>query len=314
MFASMKYQEWQRKANRFIAMVGCSVEVFDKLLPYFEQAHDEYLSKYHLTGKRRSGYRRYVMYKNAPLPCVSERLAFILSYIKLNPLQEQHADLFGIEQKQCYEFVHGFRIILDKALELVGCMPAQTNKELQSRLSEFEKDEKILFHDGTEREIPRPQDETQQKEKYSGKKKKHTLKNAVIISASCMVLFVSQAFCGNVHDKTIADTAYEIPAGFTLFQDSGYQGYAPFGVQIIQPKKKPKGKKLTKEEKERNREISVDRVRVEHAIGSVKRAKIVKDQCRLRKDNFVNHIFASCAALHNLRLLTNPFNYENKLT
>jgi hypothetical protein len=193
-------------------------------------------------------------------------------------------------------------------------MPAQTNKELQIRLSEFGKDEKILLHDGTEREIPRPQDEDQQKEKYSGKKKKHTVKNALIISATCTVLFVSQTFNGRIHDKTIADTAYSIPAGFTLLQDSGYQGYAPFGVKIIQPQKKPKGKELTEEEKERNRKISSDRVRIEHTIGSVKRARIVKDECRLRKDNFVNKIFASCAALHNFRLETNNFNYENKLT
>jgi hypothetical protein len=68
------------------------------------------------------------------------------------------------------------------------------------------------------------------------------------------------------------------------------------------------------EEKERNREISMNRVRIEHAIGSVKRARIVKDECRLRKDGFINKIFASCVALHNFRLLTNPFCYENKLT
>jgi len=314
MFAPMKYQEWQSKQNRFIAMTGCSVEVFDKLLPYFEEAHNEYLSKYHLTGKRRSGYRRYVMYKNSPLPCMEERLAFILSYIKLNPLQEHHADLFGIEQKQCYEFVHGFRVILDKALEYAGCMPAQTDKELQMRLLELIKYEQVLLHDGTEREIPRPQDDKEQKEKYSGKKKKHTVKNALIISTACAILFASQTFSGRIHDKTIADTSYSIPAGFTLFQDSGYQGYAPLGVQVIQPKKKPKGKNLTMEEKERNREISMNRVRIEHAIGSVKRARIVKDECRLRKDGFINKIFASCVALHNFRLLTNPFCYENKLT
>jgi hypothetical protein len=103
-----------------------------------------------------------------------------------------------------------------------------------------------------------------------------------------MILFVSQTFSGHIHDKTIADTAYSIPAGFTLLQDSGYQGYAPLGVKIIQPQKKPKGKELSKEQKARNREISIDRVRIEHAIGSVKRARIVKDECRLRKDKFVD--------------------------
>ena len=147
----MKYQEWKNKQNRFIAMTGCNEAVFDKLLPYFAEAHDEYLAKYHLNGSRRSGYRQYAMYKNAPLPCMEERLAFILSYLKLNPLQEQHADLFGIEQNQCYEFVHGFRVILDKALSSADCMPAQTDKDLQIRLLDFFKDEKILLHDGTER-------------------------------------------------------------------------------------------------------------------------------------------------------------------
>jgi hypothetical protein len=311
----MKYIDWKNKPNRFIAMTGYSVEAFEKLIPYFSEAHEDYLSKYNLNGKMRSGYRQYVMYKNAPLPSMEERLAFILSYIKLNPLQEQHADLFGIQQKQCYEFVHGLRAILHEALEYADCMPAQSDKELQLRLLEFaQKDEKVLLHDGTEREIPRPKDADEQKEKYSGKKKKHTVKNAVIISATCAVLFVSQTFSGRIHDKNIADNAYQIPAGFTLFQDGGYQGYAPFGVKIIQPQKKPKGKELTIEQKAKNREISADRVRVEHAIGSIKRARIVKDECRLRKNNFVNTILSTCAALHNFRLLIEPFEYKNKLT
>ncbi|MDR1887298.1 MAG: transposase family protein [Prevotellaceae bacterium] len=55
-------------------------------------------------------------------------------------------------------------------------------------------------------------------------------------------------------------------------------------------------------------------VRVEHATGSVKRCRIVKDECRLRKNNFVDNIFLTCAALHNFRLKDKPFQYENNLT
>ena len=312
---SMKYKDWQNKHNRFSAMTGVTVDVFNKLLPYFEEAHQEYLSRYHMNGKPRSGYRQYVMYKNSPLPCLEERLAFILSYIKLNPLQEHHADLFDIEQKQCYEFVHCLRLILHKALESANCAPAQTDSELQKKLSEFnEKEEMVLLHDATDREIPRPQDSDSQKEHYSGKKKRHTVKNALIISATCTILFASQTFSGRIHDKTIADTAYNIPPVFTLFQDSGYQGYAPFGVEIIQPQKKPEGKELTKGQRDKNREISAKRVRVEHTIGSVKRARIVKDECRVRKNKFIENIFATCAAMHNFRILNKAFIYKNKLT
>lgn len=296
-------------------MTGYDLCEFESLLSYFTVAHDEYLNRYELCGKPRKGQRSYVIYSNSPLPCIEERLAFILSYEKLNPIQEQHADMFSMTQKQCNEFVHGLHEILQRALKIAEVVPANNDKELQELLAdEIFSEEKLLLHDGSEREVPRPVDEDLQKDKYSGKKKKHTVKNAVITTACCMILYVSQTFPGRVHDKNIADNHYTIPNGFTLVQDSGYQGYAPDGIKIIQPKKKPKGKELTKEEKDTNRQISSFRVRVEHAIGSVKRYRIVKDECRLRKNNFVDNIFLQCAALHNFRLKTRPFTYKNKLT
>jgi hypothetical protein len=36
-----------------------------------------------------------------------------------------------------------------------------------------------------------------------------------------------------------------------------------------------------------------------------------KKECRLRINTFVEHIFATCAALHNLRIRVNPWEYEN---
>jgi hypothetical protein len=168
----------------------------------------------------------------------------------------------------------------------------------------------VLLHDGTEREIPRPVDSDEQKEKYSGKKKRHTVKNAVIISASCLVLFASQTVCGKMHDKKIADTMYSFPYPCTLYQDTGYQGYRPDGVNIIQPVRKSKGKELSQEDKITNREVSRVRVRVEHAIGGIKFMRIVKEECRLRANSFVERIFATCAALHNLRIKVKPWEYE----
>ena len=55
------------------------------------------------------------------------------------------------------------------------------------------------------------------------------------------------------------------------------------GVTIIQPKKRPKGGQLTAQEKATNRNISSIRIRVEHAIGGVKRFRIVKDKLRTGK-------------------------------
>ncbi|MEG2453210.1 MAG: transposase family protein [Clostridium sp.] len=218
-----------------------------------------------------------------------------------------------MDQKHCNTFVHCLTHILRLGLETMGLVPAQTDKELSERLSGLSKDDipPVLLHDGTEREIPRPADYEEQKEQYSGKKKRHTVKNAVVITASCLILFVSQTVSGKTHDKKMADTMYSFPVPCILYQDTGYQGYAPEGVTIIQPTKKRKGCELSKEEKEANRGISRIRVRVEHAIGSVKFMRIVKDECRLRANLFVKRIFATCAALHNLRIKMEPWTYKN---
>ena len=53
---------------------------------------------------------------------------------------------------------------------------------------------------------------------------------------------------------------YRIPRAGSLDKDTGYQGYEPDGVNTRQPKKKPKGKELTDEEKQQNREISKHRI------------------------------------------------------
>jgi len=313
----MKYEQWRTNPRRFLAMTGYTFEQFDKLLADFIEMHNEYLSSYYITGKPRKHYRTFVIYANSPLPTIEERLVFILSYLKLNPLQEQHADTFSMDQKPCNEFIHGLKIILDKTLEASGDMPAQTQLGLSAKLEAFFPEggpEKEILHDGSEREIPRPLDQDEQQEKYSGKKKKHTVKNGIITTVFCLVLFVSPTVNGSVHDKKIADTYYSIPKKYKLWQDTGYQGYRPDGVTIEQPHKKPKGKELTKEQKDYNRMVSSFRVRVEHAIGSVKRLRIVKDECRLRKAGFVESIFATCAALHNLRIRLMPFSYKNKLT
>jgi hypothetical protein len=92
--------------------------------------------------------------------------------------------------------------------------------------------------------------------------------------------------------------------------DTGYQGFRPDGVVLEQPVKKPKGRCLTREEKEYNRQVASFRIRVEHAIGSAKRLRIVKDECRLGADNFVNRIFKTSAALHNFRIKINPWHYK----
>ena len=61
-------------------------------------------------------------------------------------------------------------------------------------------------HDGTERPIPRPTAPTEQKTCYSGKKKRHMLKNLLLINATLRIVFLSETHPGSIQDKRMADT------------------------------------------------------------------------------------------------------------
>lgn len=300
----MKYAEYADNPASFKALTGTTIEIFNKILPYFEDEHDLYLRYRQMDGSPRKGVRRASLYRNSPLPTIEDRLFFILVYFKHNPTQEYHAGCFSMTQKQCNVFVHGLTDIVEKTLESAGVAPCRNMREFTARLVEMgaQKSSMVLLHDGTERPIPRPQDPDEQKENYSGKKKRHTVKNGVVCTLSTLILLVTATVAGTVHDKRIADQSYSFPFSCKLLQDTGYQGYAPANAHVCQPAKKPRGGELSEEQKRRNREISKVRVRVEHAIGGAKRFRIARDVCRLRANDFVGRIFHIPDGLHNLRV------------
>lgn len=121
------------------------------------------------------------------------------------------------------------------------------------------------------------------------------------------ILFLSQTYEGSAHDKRIADEealifGNELGKTLELLQDLGFQGYAPAGVVILQPMKKPRGKSLTDAQKQANRELSRQRVVVEHAIGGVKTWRIVKEQIRSWCHALRDQVLYLACGLHNFRL------------
>jgi DDE superfamily endonuclease len=92
------------------------------------------------------------------------------------------------------------------------------------------------------------------------------------------------------------------PAATMLFQDTGFQGYAPPGVLVHQPHKKPRGSELDLGDKFLNGILSVVRIGVEHSISGIKRCRIVKDVLRNTKEGFSDLIMEVACALHNLRV------------
>jgi hypothetical protein len=121
---------------------------------------------------------------------------------------------------------------------------------------------------------------------------------------------LSHTYEGKASDTSVAELAgYTLPPGSCLYQDQGVQGFCLHDVTIVQPKKKPLGRELTPPEKATNRRISSIRIRIEHAIGGVKRDMIVKDNIRLLKDGRRDAVKETCCGIHNFRLQYRPWHY-----
>ena len=110
---------------------------------------------------------------------------------------------------------------------------------------------------------PAPQKSERQRQFYSGKQKRHSIKNNLIIERRTRKIKGLSTTCeGKKHDKRLADEqALRFPKGSKLWKDTGFQGYEPAGVTTLQPKKKPKGGKLSPAEQEAKRRVSTEKLR-----------------------------------------------------
>ena len=295
----LSYQQLKHHPRALRAFTGLDQAEFEKLLIHFEMAYHAYRYDHHVTKKSRQ--RRYGGGRKPRLAAMEDNLLFILFYFKVYPLQEVMAFLFDTSQGRVNEWIHKLSEVVQSALGQAQCLPERDPQNLEQVLAMCVSVDFMI--DGTERPIQRPKDAEQQKEYYSGKKKSHTVKNNLIPDVDeRLVRYLSDTYAGRIHDKKICDEEdYTFPPGCGLFKDTGFQGFEPANVHTYQPKKKPKGKELTPEEKAENKIISSIRILVEHIISGVKRCRIVKDVFRNTKDHFADQVMEIACGLHNFR-------------
>ena len=160
----MNYDKVKKNAPQMLSLTGFTVDEFESLLAAFKCEWEAYSSHYTLKGKvrQRISYNR----KRSILPLVSDKLLFVLSCLKNNPLQEYHGATFGMTRPQCNYLIHLLSDILVKTLKNLGELPERNSQRI---LYVLQSHESVLL-DGTERPIQRPQAEDRQKSCYSGKK------------------------------------------------------------------------------------------------------------------------------------------------
>jgi hypothetical protein len=122
------YEEVTQRAGSLRSMTGLTEAEFQGLLPAFERAFVTYMQDRTIDGHPRTS-RRYSTYDTCPLPTFTDKLLFILTYLKQHPIQEVQGQLFGMSQSNANKGIHLLHPVLNQALADQELLPARTAEE-----------------------------------------------------------------------------------------------------------------------------------------------------------------------------------------
>ena len=217
-------------------------------------------------------------------------VVIFLLYIKQYNPMDDYAILYGVSKSVICEYIHFVlkALLENKNFTLFG-KKSVTNDASEDRLI-----------DVTEIRIERPKNN--QRNKYSGKKKYHTMKIQIIKGSATGFIYEIQIGLGAEHDFHLFKRTFEgSPKNITYTVDLGYVGIDKLHANSRIPKKNSKKHKLTEEDKEYNKELAKDRIFIEHTNSWIKRFKILSTRFRNNLKFFPKFSVLICA-LYNFSI------------
>ena len=316
------YRKLQRRPRLFLNITGMHLADFQRLMPEFEQAYtqNEAQRKAHVvqTGAKRQRAIGGGAHFQTDL---RDRLLMVLLYYRLYLTQSFMTLLFNVEDKsticrgikQMHPVFEAVLPVPERVTRRVLDLAEKETRRRKGRINNVEDflaeyPELSILIDGVEQPKQRPQDKKKRKSDYSGKKKRHTLKQVVMTTPNGLILHQSPACGGRMHDfkvfKEQMASVFEPWSQLrtTLYSDSEFTGIDKLNlpVQTRVVERARRNHPLTPEQKDRNRVRSRIRVKVEHAIGRRKKYKIMADLYR-NSDADYEGISTVVAGLVNLR-------------
>ena len=147
-------------------------------------------------------------------------------------------------------------------------------------------------------EVPCERPKKMQRDWYSGKKKRHTLKLQLLVHPVTHRILCVTTGRGATHDlRLLRESKTAIHPDTELLADAGYQGIQHQHAHTRTPKKTSKHHPLTDTQRDDNRRLARVRLPVEHVIRRLKIFRILKETYRHRRRRFhlrVNLIAALC--------------------
>lgn len=266
--------------------------------------HEQFDKIYNKTQQKKLRKRAAGGGRQGVIKDTKSKLLFILIYVKVYPTYDLAGALFGVVASRPHEWVNEYLLILEEALGRHCVLPSRKISSVKEFKRLYAGVQEIIL-DGAERPVQRPKNNKNQKKAYSGKKKRHTRKNIYLVNKEKKILYLSPTKSGKIHDfKQFKKTGIidAVPEDIDILGDKGFIGINDLSNhKTFVPKKKPKNGSLTPEEKEDNSLISSVRIKVEHAIGGVKRLGVATNIFRGRFGSDDRFTFVS-AALWNFHL------------
>lgn len=267
--------------NRIKSLFGLEVDILAqviiKVLPVLEQQREQRLRN---SPDRK---RRFITRDGRPSQMKPiHKLLMTLLYLRHNTSATVVGQMFGFSADSVEK--NALPEVLTVLKELFPASRWEAVKRHRNEKWDPDAVDKVIV-DSFETPIPRPSLNNRQKRVYSGKKKRHTLKTQIITDQQGTILEITGGHRGPRADVKIWNET-KLPEELSEKPKLGDKAYVGADKPTQIPKKKPKGGELSEEEKAANKQISQERIFVEHAIRKVKGFRVVRDEYRLAQGIF----------------------------
>ncbi len=281
----LTYQALCRVPRIFPALTGLTRDEFDRLVGDFTTARDRLRATSDRT-KRGTPRQRAAGAGAPPAHDPPTRLLMALVWLRIYPTYEVLGWLFGLEKSNAWEAVQDALAVLESLADFPFERPAADRKKLATKEAVMDAFPQVaVIIDAKEQPFRRPRGWERQKPFYSGKKRRHTVKNQVACRPDGRIGAVSATVPGSTHDLTVLrrDGLLErLDADEGAMGDKAYTG-APedrAGIPVVVPTKATRGHPLTEQQKAANRVISGCRVVIEHVNAQLNRFQVLKQVFR----------------------------------
>ena len=303
----MKANRLKRKPKHLHNFTGLSVEQFNSLSKAVEARLTEAKGTQGKLRQRAIGGGR-----KAELG-VEDQVLVVLLYYRLYLTQLLLGYLFNLDDSNVSRLISKLRPVLLEVLPLPAhetVLFGQAKKKriasLEELLGKYPEFKEVLI-DATEQEIQKPKDKQERRDKYSGKKKRHTLKTQITATNTRLILHVTRPLPGKLSDVNVlrgTGVLQALPPATEVRVDKGYDGIdKDFPHRTFhQPRKARRNKPLDFIQRCLNKVQNGLRFPVEHTLAHLKRFKLLAGIYR-GPEAVYDDTFLAITGLHNFRKL-----------